>query len=89
MDATTLIMAAQLAADLSTYRDKAIALTLTPDGIEVVGTYPGWRYVEIVQWQQLEAQPSILSSMIRTMDRELMERWRDDGQPKRKLRNDH
>lgn len=82
-----LIRAAEAASYASAYRDKAITLTLSPAGIEIVGTWPGWRYVELVSWHALLQDPEKLVRMVDSMDRELLERWRDDGQPKLRLRD--
>lgn len=78
-----LMHAAKLAADLSAYREKQIALVLTTDGVRITGTYPGWKYDHIVSWREIaDGRANILSAEIERINGELMGRWRDDYQPK-------
>jgi hypothetical protein len=80
-----LMAAARLAKDLSSFRDKQISLSLKPDGIEIVGTYPGWRYAELIDWRLLDqANIDPLTREICRINAKLFEHWRDDGMPERK-----
>lgn len=74
--------AARLAASASNHRNKQIALSLVPDGVLVVGAYPGWKAGEIITWQTLAESPEKLGRRIREVDRFLTEKWRDEGMPK-------
>ena len=79
--------AGKLARDYSLYRDLSMSLEIKPDGIEIVGLYPGWRYVELIRWEMLATDHTQLESEMRRMHAQLTERWRDDGMPERKLRD--